>query len=196
MALVPLVFITNEEFLVRYDWRWVAKNMLDAQYGTSNKSVSTYDNLVDPLSEEGGTTLATLINEASELVMAAAAVGARYSVDDLLIVPDATPPRPGGGALLQRIVSDLTMGLILKRRARATEDTTQLFQPYAEALEYIEQLRRGERIFFMVPLVPEAGLPEAASSVPIPGIDPPNITQQSLRLFGNTGWNYPYGPPN
>lgn len=167
---MPITFITNAQFLVRYDRRWVGKNMLDD--GTS----ATEADLLDTGTVAGG-RLEQLIQEASELVMAAAAVGARYSVNDLVTY---------GGQLLVRIVSDLTVGLILKRRARALTDENELSGPYAEAMGYLEQLRRGERIFFAVPDVPEAGLPGEATMLPTPGFQPPMWTQYASRLFGNT----------
>lgn len=184
---MPISFLTNEQFLVRYDWRWVAKNVLDSQYGSGDASVATRADLLDD-SSDAGSVLAALIEEASEVLMAAAAVGARYSVSDLTTY---------GGSLLLRIVSDLTLGLILKRRARAAEDVAKMAPSYAEALEYLEQLRRGERIFFAVPEVPEAGLPDTASMNPVPGVNPPTVTQMSQRYFGApAGSAYPWWNTN
>lgn len=169
-------FVTNTAFLQRYDWRWIAKNTTDTGVAAS------LTDLQNENSAPGG-ILQTFLDEASEMVMGAAAVGARYSQDDLTIY---------GGSLLVRIVCDLTMGLVLKRRGRPTEDAESLSQPYAEALEYLELLRRGERIFFNVPDVPEAGLPGTATMEPTPGIDPPTISQQAGRYFGYPpGCNYP-----
>lgn len=175
-------FVSNAQFLVLYDGRWVGKNVLD------DGTASTVASLQDPTSP-GGLVLAALILEASEMLMAAAAVGARYSITDIATY---------GGSLLIRIVSDLTMGLILKRRARALSDEAALSGPYAEALQYLEQLRRGERIFFAVPDVPEAGLPGSTpmepfnlNGVPITnpapgvvGIGPCNWVNSARRYFG------------
>ena len=172
---MPITFITNAQFLVRYDARWVGKNMLDD--GTAASAADLADEGSVP-----GARLEQLIQEASELVMAAGAVGARYSVSDLVTY---------GGQLLVRIVSDLTVGLILKRRARALTDENQLSGPYAEAMGYLEQLRRGERIFWAVPDVPEAGLPGTGTMLPTPGFQPPLWTQYATRVFGNT--QPPYG---
>lgn len=172
-------FITNSQFLVRYDARWVGKNITDTGVA------ATQAEMIDPLSGPGS-VIAAFTAEASEIVMAAAAVGARYSEADLTTY---------GGQLLVRIVSDLTMGLILKRRARATQDAEALSQPYAEALEYIEQLRRGERIFFNVPDVPEAGLPGTADMNNLPGFGPPTLSQESVRYFGYPAggcWPWPW----
>lgn len=166
-------FITAAQFLTRYDYRWVGQNITDTGTPATESGV-----LASPV-------LAALIADASDDVMAAAAVGDRYSVDDLATY---------GGNLLVRIVADLTMGLILKRRARAVKDEKDLSGPYTEAMDKLEALRRGERIFYAVPGVPEAGLPGTASMLPIPGINPPNWTQQANRYFGSSGW--PQGPGN
>lgn len=143
-------FVTNPEFLVRFDWRWVSKNVLD------DNTAATKDQLEDPL-DDGGEVLAAFLAESSEDLMAASAVAARYSEDDI---------RTYGGELAKRIVCNLTMGKILQRRGRALTDEDALSKPFAEAMAYLEQLRRGERIFFAVPLVPEAGLPGTANMIP------------------------------
>ncbi len=174
-------FVSNTSFLQLYDGRWVGKNVLDD--GTAASVAS----LQDPTSP-GGIVLAAILLEASEMVMAAAAVGARYSISDLATY---------GGSLLIRVTSDLAMGLLLKRRARAVTDERALSKPYSEALDFLEQLRRGERIFFAVPDVPEAGLPGTAPMEPfllngvpivgspgIIGIGPCTWVNQARRYFG------------
>ncbi len=186
--MVP--FVTNTAFLVRYDWRWCAKNLLDGPTAGTSSPPPTLTDLQNP-SSAAGSVLATLITEASEILMAAAAVAARYTEDDV---------RTYGGSLRDRIVSDLTMGLVLKRRGRAVTDEKDLSGPYTEALEYIEALRRGERIFWAVPNVPEAGLPGTADGNPFPfpyGLLPghvPPLSAQSVRYFGfpaaYPGWYY------
>jgi hypothetical protein len=171
-------FLTNAEFLVRYDARWVGKQLLDTG------AVSVPSDIADPAGA-GGAVVAEFIAEASELVMAAAAVGARYTEDDLTT---------HGGKLLKRLVADLAMGLILKRRVRASKDEDSFSLPYREALDYLEQLRRGERIFYQVPDVPEAGLPGTADMLPgaAPGLSAsaraqrlPCPISENSRIFGD-----------
>jgi hypothetical protein len=169
-------FVTNEEFFVAYDWRWVAKQVLD---GVSASSSAAPPGLAElqSTSTPAGSVVYTLIQQASDLVLAAATIGGRYSPDDVSAY---------GGTLLKRITCDLTMGLVLKRRAMAMADLEKLFKPYAEALEYLELLRRGERIFYAVPgVTPEAGIPSTASMLPQPGVNCPIITTQASRYFGN-----------
>lgn len=180
-------FLTNTQFLDRVDWRWVAKNILDsATVSSSSATPPTYSELIDTGSTAGA-RLEQLITDASEKLMAAAAVGARYTEDDV---------RTHGGNLVLSIVSGLSVGPILQRRVRATSDESSLNLMYTEALDYIEQLRRGERIFFAVPNVPEAGLPGHPTMNPLPP-EPPTLAQQAGRYFGcpAAGPGYPGGNP-
>jgi hypothetical protein len=171
-------FVTNPQFLARYDGRWVGKNVLD------NATAATIAQLADPTSA-GGAILELLLTEASEMLMAAAAVAARYTEDEV---------RTYGGTLLARIVCDLCIGLVMKRRGRAVTDQEALSASYNEALGYIEQLRRGERIFWQVPEQAKAGLPESAPMQTV--FDPPLISQQAERYFGCPAGGGPSGGGN
>jgi len=178
-------FVTNRQFLQRYDGRWVGQNILDDNSAASIASLQI-------VSTEAGTRLQSILSEASEMVMSAAAVGARYTERDLRDRPNDSPPYVGGGDFLVRIVCNIAMGLVLMRRGRALSDENALSGPYNDAMAQLELLRRGERIFFNVPGVPEAGLPSTASMAPRPGIDPPLITQEAARYFGTGPFpNYP-----
>lgn len=166
-------FITASQLFDRIDWRWVAKNILD---GTSASTSSAPPSLADLLDTNtvAGARLYQLTLDASETLMGAAAVGARYTVNDLVNY---------GGNLLVSTVAGLTVGPILSRRARAVSDEDALNAMYTQAVNYVEQLRRGERIFFQVPDVPQAGLPESADMAPGP-LSAPNLTAQASRYFG------------
>lgn len=166
-------FINATQLFDRVDWRYVAKNILD---GTSASTSTAPPSLADLLnvSTVAGARLYQLMKDASEKLMGAAAIGARYTVDELIQY---------GGNLLVSTVAGLTVGPILSRRARAVSDEKALNAMYTEAVEYVEQLRRGERIFFQVPDVPQAGLPESANMAPGP-LSPPNLTAQASRFFG------------
>lgn len=170
-----LPFATNAEFLLRFDGRWVGKNILD------DGTAATVAQLADETSA-AGLRLKALLTDASEELMSAAAVGARYTEDQL---------REFGGNLLLSIVCGLAVGPVLERRNRAVEDYDKLSTSYTKAAARVEELRRGERIFFNVPDVPEAGLPTTATTEPVLGIDPPLLTQKAVRYFG-----YPAGGPN
>lgn len=167
--MVP--FCTNAQFLDRYDGRWVAKNILDTGTAPSLAELS------NPATTAGG-RLEQLLIDASEELMSAAAVGERYSESDI---------RTYGGNLVLSIVSGLAMGPVLRRRGRAVTNYEQISTAYQEARARLQDLRKGEAIFWQVPDVPQAGTPEVADNTPIIGIDCPSITQQSGRYFGNTG---------
>lgn len=160
-------FATNSQMLDRYDARWLGKNLLDD--GTAASAAT----LANAYTVAGG-RLQTLLTDASEELMAAAAAGARYTEDDL---------RTYGGNLVVAIVCGLTLGLVVKRRGRALTDSKELSAAYDVAAEQVEQLRRGERIFFAVPDVPEAGLPESADMAPGP-LAPASWASQASRYFG------------
>lgn len=167
-------FVTNQDILDRFDGRWIGKNLND-----DNTAATITQLLID--TSGPGARLKSLAIDASEELMSAAAVGARYTEPQL---------REYGGNLLKSIVCGLVMGAILQRRGRAVDDFDKLSASYTLARERVEELRRGERIFFNVPDVPEAGLPGTPTSDPIPGIDPPLLTQAAVRYFG-----YPIGGP-
>ena len=170
---MAISFITPADLLIRYDWRWIGQNILDTIPGTAANEAGV---LASP-------KVQAFIEEASEMVMGAAAVGDRYTAEEI---------QQYGGALLQRIVSDLVIGLILKRRVRSSKDEEAFTLAYNEALAYLEQLRRGERIFYLVPNVPQAGLPATANMAAQPGFGPPLITNNP-RIFGTIGFNQNYG---
>lgn len=166
----PLLFATNEQVLDRFDGRWIGQNILD------NGQSATVADLIDPLTT-AYTRLQNLIGDASEMLLSAASVSARYSISDL---------QTYGGNLLVNITAGLAMGPILKRRGRAVTTNKMISDAFNEAMSYIEQLRRGDRIFAMVPNVPEAGLGfttgmSGCCTVPYGGAD---ITAMSGRYFG------------
>lgn len=178
-------FVNNGQFLVRFDWRTIAKNVSDdgAVAVPPPVTAQTQATLAELTGNPGpppvytgiGATLNQMIEDAEAVLLAAACVAARYSVQDLTLY---------GGALLQRVVCDLAAGEVLKRRMRAVSDEKALSAAYTEGLEYLEALRRGERIFYAVPNVPEAGLLTTAGLNPVPGVNPPLLTQLAARSFG------------
>lgn len=170
--MVP--FVSNTRFLIRADWRWVAKNVLDGATAGTSAAPPTLADLQDS-STAAGSVLYALLQDASEELMSAAAVAARYTEADI---------RTYGGSLVESIVSGLAVGPILERRERAAADYAALSASYDRAKERVEQLRRGERIFWAVPDVPEAGLPESVNqSAYSPGAVP-QTSAIAARYFG------------
>lgn len=183
---MALSFCSNADLLARFDSRWCAMNLLDD--GTTPTTAQMLDTNSIP-----GARLQTLLSDASEVLMSAASVSARYSVNDLLTY---------GGNLLINITAGLAFGIILKRRGRAVTSNKMISDAANEALGYLEQLRRGDRIFALVPGVPDAGLPHVSPinvCIPCGGIQ---VTQAAGRYFGmmmpgGCGVNpyYPSPPP-
>lgn len=168
---MPVYLINAQTLFAFQDWRWVAQQLLDTNPGT----VATLSDMLDP-NTTAGARLQTLIGAASEMLLAAACGQARYSLQDI---------QTYGGSLRDMIVANLAVGPILSRRDRAADDEEKLSLSYKQALDYLEQLQKGERIFYAVPNVPEAGLAEAATMTPRPGIDPPLSTKCATRYFGS-----------
>lgn len=176
--MVP--FITNAQILDRVDARWIGDNILDD--GTTPSEGDLADT-----GTTAGARLEQLAVDASEELMGACAVAARYTEDDV---------RTYGGNLLLKIMAGLVVGGVLGRRVRAAADQEAFSPMYKASLDYLEQLRRGERIFFNVPDVPEAGLPGTASMTPVPGLDAqPLITCVAGRYMGDLtiNRNWPFG---
>lgn len=168
------VYLISADTLFNFcDWRVVAKNILDTEPG----SVATLAQLTNT-SSAAGARLQTLIGSASEMLLAAACGQARYSLADI---------QTYGGGLRDMIVAWLTVGPILARRERPGDDEESLALSYKMAVNYLEQLQNGERIFYAVPNVPEAGLPATATMCPQPGFNPPTFVQKAGRYFGNAG---------
>lgn len=166
----PLLFATNQNVLDRYDGRFIGLNIND------DGTAATIANLLDLTTPNpAAVRLQNLIGDASEFLLSAASVSARYSVNDLLTY---------GGNMLINITSGLAMGPILKRRSRPVTSNKQISDGYSEAMQYIEQLRRGDRIFALVPNVPASGLSALANMTPFVPFGSPDVTQVTQRYFG------------
>lgn len=120
------------------------------------------------------TKLAALMAAASGQVEAACGVSDLYSPDDLAALSD------NALALLQQLVSQLTMiGLVRRRPEKYGSEYWQ--QARAEVEEFLDRLRKGERLFDD-PHKREAGLPT---------VDGPSAaTYQTLNLLPSRTRNY------
>lgn len=165
-----MAFITAAQFLNRYDARRVGDLV-----GDTGTRVDAGTLLTD-------TNLATILADASAFITAACRVSDRYSYDDLNNLATTSPYGPTA-YLLHRLTADLAMGLLLKRRAYAADDIAKQCPAYVEALQYIQLLREGERIFDTDGQA-EAGLPEHEQFNLNPVDSPPLSTQTAYRYFG------------
>ncbi len=164
-------FLDGAGMLERYDSRRVGQLVLDT--GVNASAADLADS-----GTTAGARLLALLNEASELVVAAAAVGKRYTRADLDAVAAAGT---GSAYLLRRLTADLAFGLLCKRRGYDAKQFAALAPAYLEALQYLEQLRRGERILDSVAGVADAGLPAGVAAAPASQIA--TWTSTASRLF-------------
>lgn len=172
------MFLTATEFLDRYDARLSRQRLLDRGQDAD------LEDLTDE-STDAGRRLRTAIDDAEGLLVSAAAVGTRYRVKDLLDVVNAGVS--ASASTIKRVVADLALGIVLKRRSLPAEEFKQLAPGYDEAVAFLQLIRSGERVFPDIPGVPEAGLPSIGSNVPGQSLVPPPLlwTQTGGRLFGN-----------
>jgi hypothetical protein len=164
-----------------------------AQYATAAKLLELYDSRrIGQMVSDSGTVpnaaalltnqiVASMLAAASDEVLAAAAVGNRYTAADLDTLAAGTD---AGARLIQSITCHIAFGLLVNRRGYAADEFSNLVPMWKWAQDYLTLLRKAERIFPGVPDVPEAGLPDTATTVPRPGINPPRITQEAYRVFG------------
>ena len=157
-------------------------------YCTPAQAVQCYDvrSLGDFLSDTGtrlvpgdvlaSPTLVKVLKEASGMVETAALAGNRYTAADLAALAGTN-----AGELLSRIVADLAIGLIIRRRPHLDKAVP---PQYGEALEWLKQLRSGEKIFGFQEAM-DAG--NAQDRVEVAAdVERRNLsTMQANRLFGD-----------
>lgn len=167
-------YITGSQFLLNYDARRVAELISDTGEPVPSGSVATNEVLVE------------MLNQAESMVNLATRVGDRYSIADLTTL--AADPIDGGS--LRRLVSDIAWGLICKRRGMSQSSIGDQAPGYQEAMQTLELLRLGERIFDFDGAA-AAGLP----SVQQLGVDSSCQMVNARRFFGcnainrNTGYS-------
>lgn len=180
-------FITNTELTYHIDYRRIGDLL------TQDNERASLATITDSSSSSGAIVL-LMIQTASEQIVAAATVGNRYTRD---ILDNLAATGTGSAFLLKRLTAMLTFGLLVSRRALPPEQVAAMAPEFQAAQEYLELLRRGDRIFFDVPDVAEAGLPTTASMTPtaLAG-GPPTWTQTAGRFFGcsPTALNNPPSP--
>lgn len=163
---MPLV--TGVDVVARYDARRVCDLVGDAGVRADPATVAANDNLL------------TIVDDAIDMLLSAVRVASRYSTADLEVDP---PPAVGGTGkpLVKRIVADLTFGLLTARRGYSADEQGKLSPRYFEALQLLEQIRRGDRIFD-VDAAAAAGLPGTVNIDDAVGR--PNFIADHCRFFG------------
>ena len=119
-------YCTIGELLDRYDARIIAQWLSDNERQLSHADVLA------------STRLTELLQDASGWVESACLVGQRYTPDDLAALTGNSK------RFLTRLVADLTIGMVRSRRAHNEDAPMPQFE---QALETLNRLRLGERIF-------------------------------------------------
>jgi phage gp36-like protein len=118
-------YATTDDIQFRYDTRQIGELLSDN------------DNPVLPDLFASNGILLSALQDASGLINSAVMVSNRYTLDDLQKLTDVDQQ------FLIRLTCDLAYGLLMQRR---NYDVNQLPQ-YQLAMENLEQLREGERVF-------------------------------------------------
>jgi phage gp36-like protein len=155
-----------DDFLARYDSRAIG------QYVADNGV------LVSPADLQTNTNLLAILTDASAMLEAAALVGGRYRPADLNNLISSSLV---GAGLIKRIVSDLAMGLLRKRRGMSED---QPFPAFEDALRQLELLRKGEVIFPFLE-VEEAGNAQDTFMTEVQMYQQGRLSAIFTRYFGN-----------
>lgn len=122
-----MAYATPQDLLNRYDARRIADLVSDSGQRT--------------LAPQSSPVVAACLDDASGAVDAACRVAQRYTSADLAGLTG------NANALLVRLVCDLAFGMLVARRGYTANDAAVMAPREKSALEMLEALRRGERIF-------------------------------------------------
>lgn len=161
-----LGYCTIAEFLNFADLRTVGDLVSD----TDERETSLTNNDV----------LLAAIQRASGMVESAAVIGNRYLPSDLAALTGSAQQ------LLIGLVADLVIGILYKRRPNKGDPPGS----YKEALDMLQQLREGERIFPTQESA-DAGLPEHQIETPIDVENRNGLSVVAHRYFGRRVRQYP-----
>jgi hypothetical protein len=158
-------YCTAVLFTTFHDWRHAADLLADDD-----------TRLADEATVQANTKLEKFLMVASGVVESACLVSGRYKPADLTALTGATQ------AILQQLVADLAFWLMTRRR---WPDTKPQDVPGAgDALELLERLRLGERIFGLQE-VADAGLATTTDMAPANSVyEVDRVSVQANRFFG------------
>jgi phage gp36-like protein len=161
-------YATSADFVARFDIRDVAQWVSDTGSPVSQASITT-----TPFNAN----LLAALADASGMVESACFVSDRYTPNDLTIL------NGNSLALLKRIVCGLAVGMLIERRPFLDREPPKV---YEQALEWLDRLRKGERIFALQeagdagnPLVTFTSQADLALRNP--------VSVQMYRFFGDRG---------
>ena len=142
-----MAFITVPQLLDYYDIRVIQ------QYASDSGTPITANDL------PSNTKLLEILGAASEVIAAAALVGARYSPTQLQDLSESTTT----GYLLRRLTADIAMAMIVGRRVRGVTEVDKVVPARAWAEQQLDLLRTGTHLFpGTEDLTAPAGLPSQA----------------------------------
>lgn len=172
-----MAYATGAELVVRYDARRIAQLVADDGQQVASGSVAAH------------AVVEALLEDATAAINSAVYVGKRYVAADL-----SSGLTASGGYLLKRLCCDLAFGYLVARRGLAADEVGKLAPRYAEALQYLDLLRQGERIFDTADgSHAEAGLMDHK---PVGALDPNNVNSIVFNMapfFGMLPSNYTGG---
>ncbi len=169
MAFTPVSslvsYISPDEFLSRFD-----SNLVGELVSDQNLQVNSTDLSTNPV-------LLTILADVSGMLESAACVGKRYGSEDLTAMATSGTV---SGQYLKRVCANLAIGMLRQRRGMIESD--EKGGPYIQALEALDKLRNGERIFTFAE-TEEAGLPSNVTLSP-EEIERLNLFTNNFRYFG------------
>lgn len=169
-----------------HDWTMVADNLRD---GTDARPAKA--DLENPASAPYGVRLYRILKSASGKVESACLVKKMYTPEDLaelIRIDEDTGEYVGGNSAetLVKLVCDLAFYQSSQRKQPNSGDPKNV--PGAvEALELLDRLRDGERIFSFQE-TQNAGLPSVVTPEPT-ALVTPNVVGRTRRVYGNYGMN-------
>src|SRR5688572_11874066 len=156
-------YCTIGEFLDRYDRRIIADWLSDTGVKLTTDALNS------------STRLTEILQDASGLVESACLVGEKYRPEDLAALTGNSK------RFLMRLVADLAIGMIRGRRGYNEEEG--VMPQHKAALEMLENIRNGERIFGLAEVM-TAGNP-TSEFITEQDLEQTNLsTFQARRFFG------------
>lgn len=151
-------YATPADMMLRYDIRRISNLVSDSGNPVASGSLSSNTNLLG------------LIKDASNRVLMACRVANRYLQSDLDSIYDDSDRNSS----LIRLVCDLTFGYLVSRRGLAINEVYAQAPLYKDAMDMLEQLRIGVRVF--------DDSPPDGTDAPTAGVEVDNVPSSAIQL--------------